>query len=268
MDWMESELSKLMFVDEKLIWGLKTKVLTSRMERRDCGWWDESVFFTDRRILILWDVEKGNLFQIPYEAISRLGVDGNPGSGGPAGVKCMFKKGGVVDIGSTYGNVSIQFPDAESFKYGQWLLNEAAKGSRLAPSSDSPLIAGKIDPNEIPQPPRPKEKATSGFFSKMKQEISKGAAVASIKSKEAMEVLKIQGQIKSVQQQKNNELHELGKVVYSMFLNNNFDENLIKERGTDIQSKDARLKELEDEIVQVKNKAQESLLEQKNTKGT
>jgi hypothetical protein len=174
MDWKEAELSKIMFVGEKLIWGLKAKIITPQMLRTFNEWFDEHVFFTDRRILILWDVKIGNLLEIPYDSISAINPEGAPGSGGIAGVKTQVKGGGVIGIGSTYGNVRIQFPDAESLKYGQWLLNEAPRGTQLSPGAETPIIQGQVDPNATPQPPKQKSGcfvATATYGSPMAEEV-------------------------------------------------------------------------------------------------
>lgn len=176
MDWKEAELSKIMFIGEKLIWGLKTKIITPKMLNTFDDWFDEHVFFTDRRILILWDVTIGNLLEIPYDSISTITPEGAPGSGGIAGVKTMAKGGAVIGIGSTYGSVRIQFPDADSLKYGQWLLNEAPKGTELSPGAETPIIQGQLDPNAPPQPPKQESKsgcfvATATFGSPMAEEV-------------------------------------------------------------------------------------------------
>lgn len=157
MDWKEAELSKIMFVGEKLIWGIKTKILTPRMRNSyDGDWFDEFVFFTDQRILILWDVVNNNLLQIPYNSINTIRPEGAPASGGIAGVKCVAKGGGVVGVGSSYGSIRIQFPDAESLKYGEWLLQEVSRGIQLSPPAGTPTIEGQVDPNATPQPPQQK----------------------------------------------------------------------------------------------------------------
>ena len=175
MEWKEAELSKLMYVDEILIWGLNTKIQTPKMKNLSY-WYDEYVFFTDRRILILWDIRNNCLLEIPYDAINFVDPEGSPGSGGVAGVTCLAKGGAVVGIGSPYsGHVRIQFPDAESLKYGQWLLNEVSRGMQLTPPAGTPKIQGQIDPNAAHQPPQPKSSAcfiaTATYGSPMAEEV-------------------------------------------------------------------------------------------------
>lgn len=175
MDWKEAELSKIMFIDEELIWGIRTKIITPKMRNTYNEWFDEYVFFTDQRILILWDVVNNNLLQIPYDSINTISPEGAPGSGGVAGVKCAVKGGGVVGVGHPYGSIRIQFPDAESLKYGEWLLHEASKGIKLSPSVGTPTIKGQVDPNATPQPPQQKSGgcfiATATYGSPMAEEI-------------------------------------------------------------------------------------------------
>ncbi len=172
MNWYEEKLRSTMYIGEKLIWGLKTKMVTPDLEKLNMGWFDKEIFFTNQRIL--WDLNERIPSQIPYNTISRLGVEG-PGSGGIAGVRCMANKGGVVNANSTYGSISIQFPDAESLRYGSWLLNEAPHSVALTPAVGTPSIEGKLDPSLPPPAPSPKSSgcfiATATFGSELAPEV-------------------------------------------------------------------------------------------------
>lgn len=97
------------------------------------------------------------------------------------------------------------------------------------------------------------------FFDKVKQGISKGVSTASVKSKEMLEVTRLRSQINTVQRQKIGAIEELGNIVYTMFLKEGIDELRIKDKGSAILKIDNQIKNLENEIVQVQNKARESL---------
>jgi len=97
------------------------------------------------------------------------------------------------------------------------------------------------------------------FFDKVKQNINKGITTASVKSKEMLEVTRLNGQISTIQQQKNSAIEELGNIVYTMFLKNSFDEARQQEKCDSIQKLDNQIKKLEDEILDVQNKARQSL---------
>lgn len=97
------------------------------------------------------------------------------------------------------------------------------------------------------------------FLDKMKQGINKGITTASVKSKEMIEVTRLKSQISTIQQQKSSAIEELGNIVYTMFLKNNFDELRQKEKCEAILRIDNQIKAVEDEIIQAQNKAKESL---------
>ena len=97
------------------------------------------------------------------------------------------------------------------------------------------------------------------FFDKMKQGISKGVSTASVKSKEMLDVTRLKNQINTVQSQKTSAIEELGNIVYAMFLKENIDLVRISDKSLAIQKIDDQINDLEKEIVQVQNKARESL---------
>lgn len=97
------------------------------------------------------------------------------------------------------------------------------------------------------------------FFDKVKQGISKGVSTASVKSKEMLDVTRLKNQINTVQSQKISAIEELGNIVYTMYLKESIDELRINDKGAAILKLDNQIKDLENDIVQVQNKARESL---------
>ena len=97
------------------------------------------------------------------------------------------------------------------------------------------------------------------FFDKVKQGISKGVSTASVKSKEMIDVTQLRNQINAFQGQKTIAIEELGNIVYTMFLKENIDLVRVNEKSSVILKIDGQIKELEKEIIQVQNKARESL---------
>lgn len=103
------------------------------------------------------------------------------------------------------------------------------------------------------------------FFDKVKIGISKSVTTASVKSKEFLEVSKVKNQINELQKQRRDSMEELGNVVYTMFLRDSFDEIRIKEKVSSIIKIDNQIKSMESEIIQIQNKARESLGESAST---
>ncbi|HNQ64843.1 MAG TPA: zinc-ribbon domain-containing protein [Smithella sp.] len=101
----------------------------------------------------------------------------------------------------------------------------------------------------------------SELFEKVKLGISKSVAKASVKSKEFLDVTKLKNQISSLQNKKQDALEELGNIAYAMFLKNNIDTDIIKNKGNEISKIDEQIKNLQNEIVEVQKRAQDSLRE-------
>ena len=152
MKYQVEQLKKAMFIGERLIWGVEAyasdddkfyeEVRGKPMKR--------SVYFTDQRVL--WNVAHKIPKAIPYEAISSMG-QGEQISGGMGGVTSFLKGGGTIQIGSSYGTITIQFQNQEALNYANWLLNTAARGGELQPVAGVPHIEGERDPNAPPPAP-------------------------------------------------------------------------------------------------------------------
>jgi predicted nuclease with TOPRIM domain len=83
--------------------------------------------------------------------------------------------------------------------------------------------------------------------------------VASVKGKEAVDVQKIKGQIKKLEEEKRAALEALGTRVMEMSNEDSFDQEDIKTRCAAITDLASQIKGLEEEVEQVHSKAQESL---------
>jgi hypothetical protein len=97
------------------------------------------------------------------------------------------------------------------------------------------------------------------LFSRAKDSIRKGVAVAGVKGKEAVDVQKIKGQIKKLEEEKSEALEALGSRVCEMSEAGSFDQDDIKAKCAAIVELTSQIKALEEEQQQVHMKAQESL---------
>lgn len=97
------------------------------------------------------------------------------------------------------------------------------------------------------------------FFDKVKQGIDKGVNMVSVKSKEVVEAGKLKSQINGLTEQLKQSFPELGSIVYGMFVNGQFDEEIFKTKCETIAALENEIKLKEDELKQNRLKAQEAL---------
>lgn len=101
------------------------------------------------------------------------------------------------------------------------------------------------------------------FFEKLKQGIDKGITTVSVKSKEMMDTQKIKGQIDTLQRQKKTALEELGTMVYAMLgSGSGLEEATIQEKYAAILTIDTEIKGKEQELEDIRIKAEEALNKQ------
>src|SRR5262245_33994756 len=131
MDWNVDRLRETLWVGEVLVWG--THIETHAPG--DAYWFDRDIYFTNRRIIYFWHGPK----EIRYDESSKMGKTG-PGSGGLKGVKAMHGGGGCLVLGSTRGAIDLQFQDAKSLEYANWLLNEGMRGTELKAADGVPAV--------------------------------------------------------------------------------------------------------------------------------
>ena len=99
------------------------------------------------------------------------------------------------------------------------------------------------------------------FLDKVKQGIAKSVMTASVKSKELLDVAKLRNQISALEKVRREAVEELGRTVYTLYLNDNLDENIIRSKGYSITQIDEQIQTLEDDIVRVQTEARRSLNE-------
>ncbi len=97
------------------------------------------------------------------------------------------------------------------------------------------------------------------FFDKIQKGVGKGIHKVGAKTKEMIESTKIKGQIKILEDQKKSALEELGNIVFTMFLKDNFDMGRIKEKCKNIKELNSQIEEKEEELRQIYLVAQEAL---------
>ena len=149
MEWDPKWLRDFMWTTENLVWGAHIETNSPG----DAYWFNRDIYFTNRRVL-WWG--SGGPKEIRYDEISKMGKTG-PGSGGVKGVKAQFGGGGCLLLGSTRGAIDLQFQDAQSLEYANWLLNEGMRGGELKAAEGVPAIQGTRDPNAPPPPPPEKK---------------------------------------------------------------------------------------------------------------
>jgi hypothetical protein len=97
------------------------------------------------------------------------------------------------------------------------------------------------------------------FYHKVKQEIEKGFATVSIKSKEVLENMKMKKQVETIQGQIKSAETELGRMVYLMSSQNGLDQMQINEKCRAIGVLEEQLKEKEMELSRLHLEAGEAL---------
>ena len=97
------------------------------------------------------------------------------------------------------------------------------------------------------------------FFDKFKQGVGKGVATVSVKSREMIEVSRINSQIANIQQRKKEALEELGSIAHTMLLKGALDEERLRDRSAAIAALDEQIKQKEAELTEIHGRAQEAL---------
>lgn len=97
------------------------------------------------------------------------------------------------------------------------------------------------------------------FLDKVKESFEKGVNTVSTKSKEMLDTSKLKRELDALQQQKNTALIELAETVHIGLQKGDFNADQAKEKSDAIVELETKINEKEDEIQQVKLKAQEEL---------
>lgn len=99
----------------------------------------------------------------------------------------------------------------------------------------------------------------SSFFDKVKSKLNEGASVVSVKSKNLIEITKINTQISTLESNKKAAYEELGKDVYMMVGNGNMDMDAIGKKCVEITTLQNSIEEKREQIKQIQIEEQDTL---------
>ncbi len=99
----------------------------------------------------------------------------------------------------------------------------------------------------------------AGFFDKVKESLDKGVTAASVRSKEMLETQQVKSKLGGFQDQKRSALEVLGKEVYDMMAVGGLDPEPLRARVEEITSLDQQIAEKEQELEQIRVRAEEAL---------
>jgi NADH pyrophosphatase NudC (nudix superfamily) len=101
----------------------------------------------------------------------------------------------------------------------------------------------------------------SEFLDKLKRGIDKGVTTVTVKSKEALETTQLRSQVKTLQEEKQRGLEELGNIVYTLYVQGTLETEAgrVRVKCSALAALDQKIRDKEDEIRQVQLKAQEAL---------
>ena len=97
------------------------------------------------------------------------------------------------------------------------------------------------------------------FLDKVVQGVGKGLTTVSVRSKEAVAVARIRGEIAAMQAQRRGALEELGSIVFTMSVKGLLDEKRIKEKCEAIRRVDGEIRDKEGELTRAHATAEAAL---------
>lgn len=99
------------------------------------------------------------------------------------------------------------------------------------------------------------------FFDKLRKGFDKGVTTVSVRSKEMLETTQLRTQVKTLQDERQRGLEELGSIVYTLHLQGKLNEGLerVQAKCETVATLDQKIREKEAEIRQTHRKAQEAL---------
>jgi DNA-directed RNA polymerase subunit RPC12/RpoP len=97
----------------------------------------------------------------------------------------------------------------------------------------------------------------------LKRGIDKGVTTVTVKSKEALETTQLRSQVKTLQEEKQRGLEELGNIVYTLYVQGTLETEAgrvrVRVKCSALAALDQKIRDKQDEIRQVQLKAQEAL---------
>lgn len=99
------------------------------------------------------------------------------------------------------------------------------------------------------------------FLDRLRKGLDKGVATVTVKSKEILETTQLRSQVKTLQDERQREIEELGNIVYTLHVQGKLKEGFerLEEKCKRVANLDQKIRDKEEEIRQVHLKAQDAL---------
>jgi NADH pyrophosphatase NudC (nudix superfamily) len=99
------------------------------------------------------------------------------------------------------------------------------------------------------------------FFETVKRGIERSVSTVSVKSKEMLETTQLRSQVKTLEEEKQRALEELGSVVYTLYGQGKLEAEAerVKTKCASLAALDQKIRKKEDEVRQVQQRAQGAL---------
>lgn len=97
------------------------------------------------------------------------------------------------------------------------------------------------------------------FLDKVKEKMDKGISLVTSKSKETIETAKLRNRIRHLRQQREEKIEGLGKLVYEMLKEDQWDEKRMKDSYSQVIEIETEIKNLENTIERIKRETEQTV---------